>query len=495
MLIGVIAGGLATLFGRAETDLLQFNPEIFFFILLPPIIFDAGYTLKRKNFFRNFGSILTFAVLGTLVSTIVIGYGLYGIAKTGIIPLNSSTPLECLVFGALISATDPVATLSILGSKQIDAPPLLHSLVFGESVLNDAVAIVLYKTFEGFLDEDFTHTSIFLVIVRFFGVSIGSIGIGVALALLLSFTTKRVNFSATEGAHYQFTLIILFAYSSYFLAEIIGLSGIMSLFFCAVCLAHYNYYNICEHSQMASTLAFKSLSQLCETFVFSYLGITAGLSFSTSSNLSWSPTLIVFTILWCLISRAAHIFPFCAILNLGRKNKIPFPMQIALWFAGLRGAIAFALSLQVPTENRQVIITTTLFLVMFSTIFMGGLTEPLISRLKLRASDMAPQNGSTGAEGGVDAEAESEHTNEPEQPRTGFAKLWFHLDNNFVKPYFGGQTRGLISVDASRTDPLADSLPVPLVGSNALEDKSYMELLSAPDNRSHGLGDSRYLLS
>ncbi len=95
MLLGVVVGGLATLFGDAETSALEFNPEVFFFALLPPIIFDAGYSLKGKNFFANFGSIVAYAVIGTILSALVMGYGLFAIAKTGIVPLGASMgPLE-----------------------------------------------------------------------------------------------------------------------------------------------------------------------------------------------------------------------------------------------------------------------------------------------------------------------------------------------------------------------------------------------------------------
>jgi sodium/hydrogen exchanger 8 len=101
ILLGVIIGLIATLFGHAETEALKFHPDVFFFILLPPIIFDAGFTLKRRNFFKNMGSILTFAVLGTIISSLVIGYGLYAFAKAGLIRLDSKNPLEWYIFSSI----------------------------------------------------------------------------------------------------------------------------------------------------------------------------------------------------------------------------------------------------------------------------------------------------------------------------------------------------------------------------------------------------------
>lgn len=86
-----------------------------------------------------------FAVVGTLISAFSIGGIVYGLAKAGVIPVDNVNPLQSLMFGALISAVDPVATLSIMGHPEINCDKLLYSLVFGESVLNDAVSIVLFE--------------------------------------------------------------------------------------------------------------------------------------------------------------------------------------------------------------------------------------------------------------------------------------------------------------------------------------------------------------
>lgn len=118
VILGLIIGIIViTCFSTInDVNLFVFDPEFFFFVLLPPIVFHAGFSLKRKHFFHNMFSILMYAVLGTMISTIIIGFGLYTISLSGIIPLaEDSNPLECLLFGALISAVDPVGTLSVLG--------------------------------------------------------------------------------------------------------------------------------------------------------------------------------------------------------------------------------------------------------------------------------------------------------------------------------------------------------------------------------------------
>eukprot|EP01084_Bolivina_argentea_P005451 10271_1 len=153
IIFGIIIGIIITFFPHSTIDLFSFDSEFFFFVLLPPIVFEAGFSLKRKHFFRNMCSILIFAIIGTIISTLIIGFGLYILSFLNILPLyNSGNPLECLLFGALISAVDPVGTLSVLRNPSLNIDPILYSLIFGESVLNDAVSIVLYKIFNDYSD-------------------------------------------------------------------------------------------------------------------------------------------------------------------------------------------------------------------------------------------------------------------------------------------------------------------------------------------------------
>ncbi|KAF7474874.1 hypothetical protein GHT09_014342 [Marmota monax] len=131
--------------GNAILEKMTFDPEIFFNVLLPPIIFHAGYSLKKRHFFQNLGSILTYAFLGTAISCIVIGLIVYGFVKAmiyaGQLKNGDFHFTDCLFFGSMLSATDPVTVLAIFHELHVD--PDLYTLLFGESVLNDAVAIVL----------------------------------------------------------------------------------------------------------------------------------------------------------------------------------------------------------------------------------------------------------------------------------------------------------------------------------------------------------------
>lgn len=110
--------------------------------LLPPIIFEAGYNMKKKPFFRNFGSIMVYSFLGTFIAIFVSSFIIYGLSLTSFSP--DFTFRESFAFGTLISATDPVSVLALFGDMNADQN--LYSIVFGESIFNDAITIVMYRT-------------------------------------------------------------------------------------------------------------------------------------------------------------------------------------------------------------------------------------------------------------------------------------------------------------------------------------------------------------
>ena len=126
-----------------SVGLLRFSSLTFFLLLLPPIIFNSGYHINRTLFFPLLPAISAYAIIGTSVSALFVGFSLW------LIPSIPYSLAELLAFGALLSATDPVSTLATFQSKKVD--PVLFYLVFGESVLNDAVGLVLYDTLAKFV--------------------------------------------------------------------------------------------------------------------------------------------------------------------------------------------------------------------------------------------------------------------------------------------------------------------------------------------------------
>ena len=122
-------------------------------------------------------------------------------------------------------------------------------LIFGESALNDAVAIILYRFFTGINPDDIAASTFFVSVVASFGVFIGSFLVGVIPAMLFAKITKHVWIEGYEGAIYEMLMLIVFAYGSYVLAEILELTGIISIFFCGIVMAHYAHANLTKLTQ------------------------------------------------------------------------------------------------------------------------------------------------------------------------------------------------------------------------------------------------------
>lgn len=203
-----------------------FSPTAFFLVLLPPIIFESGYNLHKGNFFQNIVSILLFAIVGTAISAFVIGAGIYLLGLAQVVYKLSF--VESFAFGSLISAVDPVATVAIFHALDVD--PVLNMLVFGESILNDAVAIVLTTAV---LDSNdplmSTSEAILSAINRFWLMFFASAGIGVLFALVSALLLKHVDLRKHPSL--EFGMMLVFTYAPYVLAEGIHLSGKRILLF------------------------------------------------------------------------------------------------------------------------------------------------------------------------------------------------------------------------------------------------------------------------
>jgi len=431
MILGMVSGAAARLIFKRNSP-LRFSPSIFFYGLLPPIVFAAGFNLKKRHFFHNFGSIMLFAVLGTIISTLVFGLLTYLLRKMHLVnPINlGDDPLVVsLMYGSLISAIDPVATLSVFAD--VEVPRLLYNLVFGESVLNDAVAIVLFNTFTEFYQTPWSASTIPLMLWRFFFTFFGSLVMGVLLALPCAFVLKRFQLASIsggpsfDGAMYEITLLFMAAYLSYLISEALGMSGIVSLFMSGICHAHYSFYNICEESQVTVKKSLEAVAFLAETFLFAYLGLQV-----TTFNhiVDWG--LLISGIPLCLLSRAANIFPLARLANVFRRVKVPLNHQCMQWAVGLRGAVAYALVVHMPTlkngrerEGNPAIETATLFIVCASTLLLGGGTVPLLKFFRLDEESI--RNNPAAVEMSEVA---------------GFAhKQWKVADRQYLKPIFGGR--------------------------------------------------------
>ncbi|XP_023706689.1 sodium/hydrogen exchanger 7 isoform X2 [Cryptotermes secundus] len=445
-----------------EMDLkATFDPEIFFNIILPPIIFHAGYSLKRKYFFRNLGAILTYALIGTTISSFVVGALMYGFIHQMPNLKGSFTFLDTLYFGALISSTDPLTILAIFNDLHVDVN--LYALVFGESVLNDAVAIVLSGSIQNYGERyqsgtgGFETQAFFRALGDFFGIFTLSLLIGALMgcitAILTKFTHVR-DFPLLESA-----LFVLMSYSTFLIAEASELTGVVAVLFCGICQAHYTYNNLSADSRSRTKKLFELLNFLAENFIFSYIGV----SMFTFPKHHFDPGFIFAGFFCAMLGRAVNIYPLSFLLNLGRKPKIPLNFQHMLFFAGLRGAMSFALAIRnTVSDARQAMLTTTSLIVIVTVIVQGGATMQLLTWFKIPVGveeevEMLPYAGVRSAGPSVeqicgDGEANQRDKRspmlgemaEPSRESGGgsrlndkawLARIWADFDVKYMKPF------------------------------------------------------------
>ncbi|CAI5438087.1 unnamed protein product [Caenorhabditis angaria] len=373
--LGALIGSILSYSQRDWSEIEALSPDVFFLVLLPPIIFENAYNLNKGYFFSNFVPILTFAILGTAISAIVIGIGLYVLGVLGIVFELSF--FECFAFASMISAVDPVATLAIFQAVKVES--LLYMLVFGESMLNDAVSIVLAATavkhskspFDSMPASEIFSSAFITFTEMFFLSAILGISVGLLSALLF----KHVDLRKTPSL--EFALLLICSYIPYGFAESLNLSGIMAILFCGITMSQYTRHNVSPIAQITFRHTFRTISFVAETSTFAYIGM----AFFTI-KLNFQPWLIFWSIVLCLLGRAMNVFPLSYCVNQCRKDvQISMKNQIIMWFSGMRGAVCFALVLymDVNKEKKSVLLTTTLFLILFTTIFMGGSALPFIS--------------------------------------------------------------------------------------------------------------------
>jgi len=370
--------------GHYIQDTVTFNSSYFFNVLLPPIILNSGYELHQANFFRNIGSILTFAIPGTFISSVVLGTILYIWTALGLESVNISF-VDALSVGATLSATDPVTILSIFNAYKVD--PKLYTIIFGESLLNDAISIVMFETCQQFHGRDAKFSSFFEGAGLFLMTFTISLLIGVIVGFLIALVLKHSHIRRYPQIESCFVLLI--AYESYFFSNGCHMSGIVSLLFCGITLKHYAYYNMSRRTQISTKYIFQLLARLSENFIFVYLG----LALFTEVELVYKPMLIIVTTISICIARWAAVFPLSRLVNWVHRirsgaqsipDEIPYQYQMMTFWAGLRGAVGVALAMGLQGEFKSTLLATVLVVVVLTVILFGGTTAGMLEVLNIK---------------------------------------------------------------------------------------------------------------
>lgn len=196
--------------------------------------------MQNVKFFQNLGAILVLAFVNTTLTTIFVGLLLFISAYLGII--RSFSMINCLIFGSIISATDTISVLTLFTSLGVD--DTLYALVFGESMFNDAVAMVLFKSLLAFQYIPFTVKSLLYGFYNFFSVFLGSLSCGIVVGVFASLFLKYTHLSKPENKDIERSLLLLIPFVCYLFADGCDMSGIVAMLFCGIVMSWYTAQNM-----------------------------------------------------------------------------------------------------------------------------------------------------------------------------------------------------------------------------------------------------------
>jgi CPA1 family monovalent cation:H+ antiporter len=367
---------IALVFGGFAIDLFQLpitevvgpesqilTPSVIFAVFLPGLLFEAGINIHMRHLRANLRPILLLAVAGVVISTAITGYAVHWALELPV--------LVALLFGALISATDPISVLALFKDMGVDKR--LATIVEGESLFNDGTAVVVFQIL---LAGVVTGTLDFVGGIRdFVVVAIGGAALGLAMGYAASKITEQV-----DEPRIEITLTTVLAYGSYLVAESLHVSGIIATVMAGLMVGNFGAkFGMSARTRVALWSFWEYFAFVINSLVFLLIGIEVHVADLASSWLA-----IVAAIAAVLVARALTVY---ALTPLGNRFAEPITgrWQHVLVWGGLHGGVsmALALSLAANTPFRAEILAMTFGVVTFSIVVQGLTMKPLLARLGL----------------------------------------------------------------------------------------------------------------
>lgn len=370
VLAGMLLSYLATTYPEQLhlIKALELSPELILFVFLPTLIFESTFNLDTAQLRHNIDEVLSLAIPGLLLSTLLIGL---------IVWLATPIPFPAsLLLGAILSATDPVSVVATF--KQLGAPQRLTILVEGESLFNDATAIVVARILIGVVAAGTVSTeTVTSGIADFFILFVGGLLVGWALARLTGFLLGLVE----SDAYIEISLTTILAYLSFILAEeVLGVSGVMATMGAGLSMAGRGRMKISPSVRSYLEHFWEYMAFIANAMIFLMVGLRVEL-YAVWQNLDLLPWVII----GMLLARAALIYGMMPLVGrLPGSTPISLRYQTVMFWGGQRGAIALAIVLSLPVfEYSDVFVALVMGSVLFTLLVQGLTIEPLVRRLGL----------------------------------------------------------------------------------------------------------------
>ena len=344
--------------------------ELVLFVFLPTLIFEAALSLDARALLKNLLPILVLAIPGLCISMLLVGLGLWVSLEINL--------LIAILFGALISATDPVAVVALF--KELGVPRRLMLLVEGESLFNDATAIVLFNILLTFaLSTTGVSVDSLIIIPEFFKVFLGGALVGGVISLLISELMVR-SYHGDNNIPVVFSITI--AYLSFIIAEhFLHVSGVMAVLTAAICLNMSGLMRLSNETSHNVHGTWEVLVLICNSLLFILIGLSV--DFMQVADY-WQSILLA--MLAVILARAVSVYLLLPITTrIFSLPNISYSDRHVMWWGGLKGALAIAIVLSIPDElaEKQLLIVLTTGVVLVSLLVNATTIRSLIHWLKI----------------------------------------------------------------------------------------------------------------